>query len=115
MTVSYKKTLNGTRVVIHANANTGSIVVPGNDTTSNLASFVGETVYSAGISKVIHGADGAGYWLLWRGANLVGSYSGSGVVPYDGAMLTIDSTANITANLVGTANGYIILEVKKNV
>ena len=118
MTLVYNKSLQGNRVVIVSNANTGSITVVGNSTVSNLTSFAEEVVINAGISKVTYSAMANGHWVIKRGANTVGVYSGTGSIDYTslGALITIDSAAALSANLNSSADGgSIVIELKKNV
>jgi hypothetical protein len=121
MATTYVKTVNGNRVQIHANAN-AAVVVVGADGVSNLLSNTSEIVYNAVITKVIHGAPVDAYWKLERGTGasntLVGVYNGTGEQLYDvnGTTLSVNSTgANLYLTLVGSANGYILVEMKKNV
>lgn len=120
MATSYVKTVNGNRVLIHANAN-DAIVVVGGTGVSNLLSNSSEIVYNAVITKVLHGAPFDAYWKLERGTGaantLVGVYNGTGEQLYDvnGTALSVNSTgANLYLTLVGSANGYICIELKKN-
>jgi hypothetical protein len=116
MAVSYKTSNASPKVVIHSDSNTGTVVVAGNSTTSNITSFAEEEVHSASISQVIWGTTSTEYWTLKRGANLVGIYSGTGHINYAayGILLEVDSTADLSANLVGGVNGTIMIELKKS-
>jgi hypothetical protein len=113
MTVTYSKTINGSRVVIHANANTGTITIAGNSIQSNITSFGSEVVAGASISKITFGAPVDAYWTVKRGANLVGVYNGTGTADYSGGSISIDTSATLSANLVNSTNGYIMIEMKK--
>ena len=116
MTVSYKTANASPRVIVQADANTGAIVIAGNNTTSNVTSFDEEVVNEATISQVVWGAPVDAYWAVYRGANLVGVYNGSGHLNYASAGMTLnlDSAADLTANLVGSTDGTIIIELKKS-
>jgi len=116
MAVSYKTSNASPRVIVQANANTGDIVIAGNNTVSNVTSFDAEEVNGAAISQVSWGAPVDAYWAVYRGANLVGVYNGSGHINYSayGMALNLDASANLSANLVGSANGTINIELKKS-
>jgi len=110
----------GRKTVIHCIAN-DTIIVAGNSSTSNLTSNSSETVITADIASVAYGSQ-AGTWLLLRSdgtANLVvGAYYGSGRINYaadDLIPLSVYNTANLTVQLVGTANGSIEITLHKKV
>lgn len=120
MATSYVKSSNGNRVLVHANAN-DTIIVVGAAGVSNLTSNASEIVYNAVITKVIYGAPQDAYWKLERGdgsANaLVGVYNGTGEQLYDAhgtALSVLSNGTNMYLKLVGSANGYILVEMKKN-
>jgi hypothetical protein len=118
MTLVINNILNANKSVVVANANTGAIVVAGSSAVSNLTSYSAEVVVNASISKVIYSAMANGHWVVKRGSNTVGVYSGTGSIDYTalGALLSIDSAANVSANLVNSADGgSIVIELKKNV
>lgn len=114
MTTTVKLSNASPRVVIHASSNTGALVVAGNSTVSNLTSYADEIVTGASISQVAWGTD-AGSWQVYRDAELVGVYNNSGHINYAAFGLSIDVTpsGNLTANLVGSSNGFITIEIKK--
>ena len=111
----YRKQESNPKVVLHANANTGNVIIAGTGTASNVSANSTEVVAGAIITKVIYGAQGSGYWTLARGANVVATYVNSGVIRYsqEGLPLDNDPAANVVATLVGTTNGSIIIEMKK--
>ena len=51
--------------------------------------------------------------LIKRGANIVGVYNGTGITDYGGSILNIDNTATLTANLINSTNGHLIIELRK--
>jgi len=116
MTVSYKTTNASPKIIIQADANTGSVVIAGNSTVSNVTSFDVEEVNGAAISQVLWGAPHDAYWTIHRGANLVGVYNGSGHINYSaqGMTINLDADADLSANLVGSTNGTIMIELKKS-
>jgi hypothetical protein len=96
-------------VILHAVAN-GTFIVAGNSTVSNVAT--GTQVLTGGtITRVWYG--GSGHWNIKRGANLVFTGSGSGYQYFDGAALTVDKAANVVVELVGTSNGHLMVELRK--
>lgn len=119
MTITYKNSVNGSRSVIHANANQ-TIVVVGNNTVSNLTSNSSELVVSASLSKAWWGSQG-GTWIVQQGnssANAISAvFNDSGFMHFDQGGTLIDANktgTNMYLTLVGTANGFIQLELKKN-
>lgn len=98
-------------VIIHATAN-GTITVAGNNTISNVAT--GTQVLTGGvITRIWHGAAPSGYWNIKRGSNLVFSATGSGYQYFDGAALNVDKTGTLVLELMGTSNGHIMIELRK--
>lgn len=113
----YNLPLGGIRATITADGTSGNVVVAGNNSVSFLTSNASEVVIGATINKVIYGAGGNGaYWTLTRGANVVGVYYGTGWIDYAslGQSCNLYSSANISLTLVGSANGFIIVETNKN-
>ncbi len=107
------KNSNNGVVTIHAVANS-TFVIAGNSTVSNVA-IGAEIVRSASIRRIHHGAQNVGYWIVARGANTVAVLSGTDVQDYvvSGNPITLDPTANLVVTLVGTTNGYIMVEMIK--
>lgn len=101
------------RAIVSLNAN-ASLTIAGNSAASNVAT-ASENVQSAYISQVIYGAQTGGQWIISRGSNVVGVYVNSGVINYSaqGLPLNLYPGATLVANLVGTTNGSIIIELKK--
>ena len=99
--------------VIHLTAN-ATIVVAGNNSVSNVA--VGsEVVTGANVRKVWWGlADAYTYWTVKRGANTVLVLNNTNYLDFTtGAVIGIDSTANLVFEKTGTGTGFIALEIKK--
>lgn len=107
--------LNGS-VSIHANSNTGLIIVQGNNSVSNVA-IGGENVHSLAINQVWAGSPSgnAAYWEIKRGANVVLVIDSTCYLDFtgNGRQIKVDATANVTANLVGATAGFLIIEFQK--
>lgn len=105
-----RKNLN---VVIHCTAN-ATLVIAGNNSVSNVATS-DEVLTGASIKQVWWGTDGSGTWLIKRGSNTVAVYDSTGWHDYagNGSMLSKDASANVVIQLVGTANGFIMIELQK--
>lgn len=112
----YTLPAGGIRATITADGSSGNVVVAGNSSASFLTSNGSEVVIGATVNKVIYGAGGNNaYWTLARGANIVGVYQGSGWIDYASLKepLNLYPTANIVLTLVGSGNGFIIVETVK--
>ena len=116
--LSNKKNLSAT---IHVSAaNSGNIIVSGNNITTNVNGTAtcfavsDEILTGAVINQVFWGTD-AGSVQILRGSNLVSTFTQSGHLDYAGSgmALTKDSSANLVINFAGSANGYCIIEVQK--
>lgn len=99
------------RFILHAVANSTANIA-GNSSVSNVAGS-SQNLTGASITRVWFGSDGNGSWNIKRGSNLIYSASGSGYHYFDGALLTVDRTGNISVELVGSSNGFIMIELKK--
>jgi hypothetical protein len=53
--------------------------------------------------------------VIKRGSDVAAVYDSTGYKDYAGCgmALTVGQTANLTVEFVGTANGYVLLEVQK--
>lgn len=109
----------GGEVVLHFNlaaAGSETITIAGNNSVSNVAT-ADETVNAAYITQIFFGSASAidGYWLVKRGANTVAMLDSTGWHDYagNGAALRLDETADLTAELVGTAPGFLVIEMQK--
>lgn len=100
-------------VVIHTTAN-ASLIIAGNSAVSNVATS-DEILTGAAIKQLWWGSQPSGVWIVKRGSNTIGVYEGSGWADYagNGCMLNKDAAANLVFELVGTANGYCMLELQK--
>lgn len=99
--------------LVFSDAN-ASITIVGNNSVSNVA-ISDENVSGGYINQIIYGAAPSGYWMVKRGSNTVAVLTDSGSINYSslGAALIKDTTATLDLELVGTANGYIIVEIVK--
>lgn len=101
---------------VHAVANTGTIVVAGNSSVSDVAS-VGEVLVGAYITQVWAGCPSGdnAFWTISRGANTVLVLDSTGYYDYAGCgnPITLDSSANISATLTGSDSGYLLFECQK--
>lgn len=73
-----------------------------------------ETVTGLHINQIWFGTDGAGYWTVSRGANLVQIAETSVYADFAGcgAALQIDPAANVVVNST-TANATLIIDFQK--
>ena len=110
--IQNKKNLS---VTIHATGS-NTITIAGNSSTSNVATG-DEILTGAAIKQVWWGSqplDGA-CWIVKRGSNTIGVYDSTGWTDYagNGGMISKDAGATIAIELVGTSNGYIMIELQK--
>lgn len=93
-----------------------TITIAGNSTTSNVATG-DEILAGASINKIWFGSPSgnAAYWAVKRNANTVFIADSGAFIDFsgEGASLTIDTTATLECNLVGTAVGTMIVQLKK--
>jgi hypothetical protein len=102
--------VNG-RVTIHvAAANSGDIIVVGNNSVSNLTSNAAEIISGAIIRRIFWGTDTN--WSIKRGANVVLVLTQTGQMDFEGCAINLDPAANVSAN-TSSANGFLILELAK--
>lgn len=103
-----------TTAIIHLVAN-ATTVIAGNSAVSNVTSNSSQVVASGTIRQIFHGAAPSGYWMVKRGSNTVAVLEGTDHQNYAamGLALSQDKAANVVCELVGTANGYIMLEISK--
>ena len=101
---------------VHAIANTGDIIVAGNNSVSNVA-LSDEILTGAYITQVWAGVDSTAgaEWKITRNANTVAVFDSTGYYDFAGCgnPITLDSTANVAATLTGTTDGYIMIEMQK--
>jgi hypothetical protein len=121
MAVTITSNKKNTSAVIHVSAANTTIKVSGNsittnvDATSTCLAIGNEVLSGVYITQAFFGVDPAGYAVIKRGATPVAIYDSTGYVDYAGSgmALTVGQTANLTVEFVGTANGYVLLEVQK--
>lgn len=108
--LSNKKNLAAT---LHFTGANSTVIVAGNTTNSNVATS-NETLTGGVITQLFWGVDTGSVQIL-RGANIVATLTQSGSKDYAGSglALTKDSAANVSVNFVGTANGYVMMELVK--
>lgn len=111
MTITSNK--KNTSACLHFNAN-ASVVIAGNSSSSNVATS-DEVLTGATIVQAFWGNDGNGHIQVKRGGNIVAVYDSTGYVDYAGSgmSLNVSPTANIDVTFVGSANGYLMLEIQK--
>ena len=121
MAVTITSNKKNTSATIHVSAANTTIKVSGNNTTTNVDSTPvclavdNEVLAGAYIAQAFWGIDPNGYAVIKRGTTPVAVYDSTGYKDYAGSgmALTVGQTANLTVEFVGTANGYILLEVQK--
>jgi hypothetical protein len=121
MAVSFVSNKKNTAATIHVSVANTTIKVSGNSTTTNVDSTPvclavdNEVLAGAYIAQAFWGIDPAGYAVVKRGTVPVAIYDSTGYKDYAGCgmALTVGQSANLTVEFVGTANGYVLLEVQK--
>jgi hypothetical protein len=121
MAVTITSNKKNTSAVIHVSAANTTIKVAGNSITTNVDATAtclalgNEVLSGVYITQAFFGVDPAGYAVIKRGTTPVAIYDSTGYVDYSGSgmALTVGQTANLTVEFVGTANGYVLLEVQK--
>ena len=117
--ISNKKNLS---LVLHvSSANSGSIVVTGNSTTSNIGgtstcvALSDEVLTGAYITQVVWGSDGAGSIQILRGANVAAVYDSTGQHEYAGTGMPLNMwpAANLAVNFIGSSNAFVTIELQK--
>ena len=98
-------------VTLHFTAN-ATVTLVGNSSTSDVA-INGEVITGAYITQVWHGSQGE--WQVKRGSNTAGIFDSTAQAEFAGCgnPLNLDPTGTLVANLVGTANGYLMIELQK--
>jgi len=121
MAVTITSNKKNTSAVIHVSVANTTIKVSGNSTTTNVdatstcLAIGNEVLTGAYITQVFWGLDVNGTAIVKRGTTPVAVFAAAGYVDYAGSgmALTVGQTANLTVEFVGTANGYVLLEVQK--
>lgn len=102
-------------VTVHNVAN-ATYIVAGNSSVSNIATS-DEVLTGAHIKQVWYGSPSGstGYWMVKRGSNTVLVLEGTGYLDFagNGSMLKLDPAANLVFELVGSANGFIMVDLQK--
>jgi len=103
-------------VCLHMSSNSGNIVIAGNSSVSNIA-MAGENIATAVINQLWAGSpSGANsYWEIKRGANVVLVVDSSCWLDFsgNGRQITLDGSADLTANLIGSTAGTLIIDLQK--
>jgi hypothetical protein len=121
MAVTITSNKKNTSAVIHVSVANTTIKVSGNSITSNVdatstcLAIGNEVLTGAYITQAYWGIDPNGYAVIKRGTTPIAVYDSTGYKDYAGCgmALTVGQTANLTVEFVGTANGYVLLEVQK--
>lgn len=110
-TISNKKTVSAT---LHFTSSNSTLVIAGNNSVSNVAIST-ETLSGVYIAQAVWGCDGNGHIQVLRGANLVAVYDSTGQHDYSGCGMPLNaySAADLTVNFVGSANGFLVIELQK--
>lgn len=89
-----------------------TVTIAGNSTTSEIATG-NEILTGATITQLWHGSDGV--WIVKRGSNTVGVFDSTAYIDFAGCgnALNLDTDATLSVELVGTANGYLMIELQK--
>jgi hypothetical protein len=116
MTVTVQKNQKNGVVTIHFNAS-GSIVIAGNNSVSNVA-IGAEIIETAPINQVWAGSPSgnAAYWEIKRDGTLVATIDSTCYLDFagNGNQLTVAANgANLTANLIGATSGFLVVELQK--
>lgn len=105
----------GLSAVLHLTANE-SFVIAGGSGVSNIA-LPGETITGATISQVWYGSPSgqSAYWTVKRGANTVAVFDSTGYSDFagNGIALNKDTGATLSANLVNSTDGFLMIELQK--
>lgn len=98
------------------NAANATYTIAGASGVSDIATG-DEVLTGASIKQVWYGSPSGStaYWVVKRGANVVMVLEGTGYLDFAGAgsLLKKDSTGTLVLELVGSANGFIQMELQK--
>lgn len=110
--IANRKNLSTT---LHFSSN-GSVVIAGNSTVSGIA-IDNEVLTGAYITQVWYGSPSgaSSYWEVKRGSNTVLVLDSTSYTDFagNGNAIKLDSTATLSANLVGSTTGFLMLELQK--
>lgn len=115
MAITYLKNAANLNVVVHADA-TGSIILTGNDSVSNIAS-PGETIIGSTIRQVWAGSNNL--WTVSKGNStvnaIIGHWDSTGWYDYagNGCAINIEEGGENLYFTLGGGSGYIMLDIKK--
>ena len=117
MPYNIQKNVKGGVVTLHCIANSGNIVVTGNNSVSNLA-MEGESIVSAPINQVWAGSPSgnAAYWEIRRDGTIVAVIDSTCYLDFtgNGNQFTQGATnANLAINLIGATAGFLVVELQK--
>ena len=104
-----------------AGANSGNVVVSGNSITTNVNSTSAciaiddEVLTGAYITQIFYGTGVNTSINILRGSNIVAVVSGTGHLNFNAHSLALNvgSSANLAVNIVGDANSFVMIELKK--
>jgi len=104
-------------VTPHFNANSGNIIITGNNSVSNVA-LGAEVITSAPINQIWAGSPSgnAAYWEIKRDGAVIAVIDSTCYIDFagNGNQLTVGATAaNLTANLIGATSGFLVVELQK--
>jgi len=110
--IANRKNLSTT---LHFTSN-GTVVIAGNSSVSDIA-VDNEILTGAYITQVWYGSPSGGvsFWEIKRGANTVAVLDSTSYTDFagNGNALKLDTGATLVANLVGSTNGYLMIELQK--
>jgi len=116
--MTYRITSNkkyGAAVLLFTASN-GAITIAGNSSVSAIATS-DEDLAGAAITQMWFGSPSgnSAYWVVKRGANTVFVADSTAYLDFrgNGAGLSLDSSGTLSANLIGSGNGTLIVELKK--
>lgn len=117
MPYNIQKNVKGGVVTLHCVANSGNIIVTGNNSVSNVASE-GEDVVSAPINQIWAGSPSgnAAYWEIRRDGTIVAVIDSTCYLDFtgNGNQFTQGATAaNLAINLIGATAGFLVVELQK--
>ena len=104
-----------TSVALHFTSSNSTVIVTGNNATSNIA-LPGETLTGAYITQAVWGCDPNGYITVSRDSTLVAAYDSTGQHEYAGCGMPINvgvTAANLVVSIMGSTNCFLLLELQK--
>jgi hypothetical protein len=122
MAFNYTQNKKNYTVILHATANSEAVLV-GNNSVSNVA-IGDEIIESATIRQVWYGSSsgdtaGGALWTVDRDGTTVATFDSTGWTDFSGNGHELDiesAAANVGVTITGgNLNGYIMMEIRKNV